>query len=208
MKHIRFAFIDALLLIKGEFNHADFSENGEGYQLSKPHYTRVLNEYKSLFPGCIEYCFSARKFKPLKGFKGALLPGYDIEERKEAAKDLLDILKDFGGDLKKIKAAYMESLIVIEGHFNMMAIEETFSLSRPQLTRDLRAYKTQHPNQFEYSHAERQFVKKKGFNAPIVRSLKGHYGKKSTIQQKSYIIWNNVYFLRQVEKGIVARFVD
>ena len=196
MQNLRFVFVDTLLLLRGEMYRQDFTPDKMIYPLSTAQCTRMMKDYLSVFPDQTQYDSVDRRYRVGPDFKAVLLPGDTLEEKKENAQTLVDIFKKIGGDLKAMKAAYAEALIVLRQGFNVPELEETFALSKPQVTRDLMAYRKEYPNQMNYDHSVRHYIPLSGFNAPVLSKLYGKRGLKARAME----VIEDVSWLRMLDE--------
>ncbi|APD92167.1 MAG: hypothetical protein CBC55_00825 [Gammaproteobacteria bacterium TMED95] len=198
MQNLRFVFVDTLLLLNGEMYRQDFTPDKMIYPLSTAQTTRMMQEYLPLFKDQTQYDGTKRRYIPSDAFSARLLPGDSLKEKTKNAKALVAIFKRIKGDLKALKCAYAEALVAVKGGFNVIELEETFNLSKPQVTRDLMAYRKAHPKQMKYSNSARQYVPLEGFDAPVLRQI---YGSKDIAKSASKVI-DDVSFLRMLDERV------
>ncbi|MEG3764950.1 hypothetical protein [Alteromonas sp. 14N.309.X.WAT.G.H12] len=196
MRNLRFVFVDTLLLIKGELHRKDFTPDKMIYPLSTAQCTRMLKDYLSLFPNQTRYAGPELGYLPSSTFSAPLLPGDTRQEKTAAGEKLTHIFKKINGNLKVLKAAYLESLILVKGGFRPPELSETFNLSKPQLTRDLMVYRKEHPNQTVYDHSARQYIRLDGFTGPVLSQL---YGEKN-LADKAVDVIQDTSFLRMLDE--------
>ena len=107
----------------------------------------------------------------------------------------------FKGDFKMMQGAYLESLIISKGHFDITDLMETFGLSKPQITRDIAAYKKAHPKQVSHFGKTRGYEALIHFEAQTLSLLDDRYGKRSTKDKKAKLCIEDISFLRQIDEG-------